>query len=156
MKEDRFLTGILIGIAVLVVASLSVFFLRKDTDTYLPEDSPEAVVHNYIFAVQAEDFKRAYSYLAEDEYKPTFTAFVRDVTLDARDTVQIGDSKISDATASVQLIFMSMNGRIFDPYEYTGNALLIKQAGEWKLIEMPYAYWSWNWYQAEGKVGEIK
>ena len=31
MKQDRFLTGILIGIGVLVAVALTVFFTRKDT-----------------------------------------------------------------------------------------------------------------------------
>lgn len=149
MKEDRFLTGILIGIALLVVASLSVFFLRKDTNTYLPEDSPDAIVHNYVFAIQEEDFKRAYSYLAEDEYKPTYTGFLRDVISTNRDSVQIGAAEISDDTASVALTFTNMGGGVFfDRYEYIETALLVKQAGEWKLLQMPYQYWSWNWYQA--------
>jgi len=150
MKEDRFLTGILIGIALLVVASLSVFLLRKDADTYLPEDTPEAIIHNYILAIQQDDLKRAYSYLAEDEHKPTFTAFMRDVNSTNRDTVQIGKTDISEDTASVELIFTNMNGDIFaSQYDYTEKALLIRQEGEWKILGMAYSYWSWNWYQAE-------
>jgi len=39
MKQDRFLTGILIGIGVLIVIALFVFFTRKDTQTYIPEDA---------------------------------------------------------------------------------------------------------------------
>lgn len=148
MKEDRFLTGILFGIAVLVVASLSVFLLRKDANTYLPEDNPEAIVHNYIFAIQQEDYKRAYTYLAEDEYKPTYTDFLRDVISTNRDSVQIGKAEISDDTASVALTFTNMGGGIFfDQYEYTESALLMKQDGEWKLLQMSYAYWYWGWYQ---------
>ncbi len=35
MKQDRFLTGILVGIAVLVVVALAVFFTRqRDTNLY--------------------------------------------------------------------------------------------------------------------------
>jgi len=49
MKEDRFLTVILIVITLLVVASVSMFFLRQDSAVYLPEDTPEGIVHNYYF-----------------------------------------------------------------------------------------------------------
>ncbi len=151
MKEDRFLTGILIGIALLVVASLSAFFLREDSNSYLTENSPEAVVHNYILAVQQENFNKAYSYLAEDEFKPTYAAFLRDISMSNHADVQIGDAEISEETASVQLTFTNTNGRIFfDQYDYMDAALLIQQNGEWKILQMAYSYWSWSWYQEEG------
>ena len=43
MKQDRFLTGILIGIGVLVVIALTVFFARDDSQTYIAEGTPEQV-----------------------------------------------------------------------------------------------------------------
>jgi len=149
MKEDRFLTGILIGIALLVVASLSVFFLRKDTDTYLPEDSPAAIVHNYIFALQNEDFERAYSYLATDENKPSYTTFLRDVGATNQNSVQVGEAEITGETASVQLIFTSSNGGLFldRQYEYVETAFLIEENGDWKILDMQNAYWYWDWYE---------
>ena len=148
MKEDRFLTGILIGIALLVVASLSVFFLRKDSRAYLPEDKPDAIVHNYIFAVDNEDYEQAYSYLADDEYKPTYTEFLRDVINTRRDETQIGEVAISDQSASVELIFTNTNGRVFSNYsQHKDTALLIEQDGDWKIVDMGYYYWSWSWYE---------
>ena len=51
MKQDRFLTGILIGIAVLVVIALAVFFLRQDNLVYAAEDTPAGVVQNYVVAL---------------------------------------------------------------------------------------------------------
>jgi hypothetical protein len=65
MKQDRFLTGIIIGIAVLVVLALAVFFTRSDTQTYVSEDAPEGVVHNYVVAVLNKDYEKAYGYLAD-------------------------------------------------------------------------------------------
>ena len=58
MKQDRFLTGILIGIGVLVVIALVVFFTRKDSQTYVSEDVPEGVVHNYVLAVLNKDYQK--------------------------------------------------------------------------------------------------
>ena len=65
MKQDRFLTGILVGIAVLVATALVVFFIRQDTQSYVAEDAPEGVVHNYVLAVLNDDYEKAYGYLAE-------------------------------------------------------------------------------------------
>lgn len=148
MKEDRFLTGILIGIALLVVASLTLFFLRKDTQTYIMENSPEAVVHNYIFALQQEEYKRAYVYLADEQNKPTYAEFLRDVLNNNSDDAQIGEVDIWDDTASVELVFTNTRGGIFfDYYEYTETAFLIQQNGEWKITDMDNHYWYWDWYE---------
>ena len=70
MKQDRFLIGILVGVAVLVVVAVGVFFLRQNDQTYIAEDTPDGVVHNYVLAIQLGDYDRAYGYLAEGEGKP--------------------------------------------------------------------------------------
>src|SRR5215813_10509760 len=75
MKQDRFLMGILVGIGVLVVLALVVFFTRKDTQTYISDDTPEGVVHNYVVAVLNKDYKKAYGYLADLDHKPTYDEF---------------------------------------------------------------------------------
>jgi len=42
MKQDKFLTGILIGIGALILLALALFFLRKDgRNNYVAEDTPE-------------------------------------------------------------------------------------------------------------------
>ena len=65
MKQDRFLTGILIGIGVLVVVALAVFFSRKDAQTYVPDDTPEGVVYNYVLAVLNKDYEKAFVLAAD-------------------------------------------------------------------------------------------
>ncbi len=75
MKQDRFLVGILIGIAILIVAALVLFFTRQDTQTYRPENTPEGVTYNYTLAVVNKDYEKAYSYLAELENKPSYEQF---------------------------------------------------------------------------------
>ena len=150
MKEDRFLTGILVVIGLLVAASLSIFFLRQDTAIYMPEDTPEGIVHNYIFALQQADYEKAYGYLADKENKPSYDEFRQDLFLDQNggQGIQIGEVEISKDTASVEItITESSRGLFFEQYNYSNTALLIMQDGEWKILQMPYSYWSWNWYQ---------
>ena len=107
MKQDRFLTGILIGIGVLVVAALAVFFTRQDTQTYIAEDIPEGVVHNYFLALINKDYEKAYGYLADLEYKPTYEEFRRPFLngyIRPEDTaVDVGVSEISGDEASVEV-----------------------------------------------------
>jgi hypothetical protein len=75
MRQDRFLTGILIGIAVLVIAALAVFFIRRDGQSYVSDDTPEGVVHNYVVSILNKDYEKAYGYLADLDNKPTFDEF---------------------------------------------------------------------------------
>ena len=153
MKQDRFLTGILIGIGVLVVIALAVFFTRKDTQTYIAEDMPEGVVHNYVLAVLNKDYEKAYGYLADLKYKPTYEEFRRPflngyVNPDTT-AVDVGVSEISGDEASVEISQIYNSGDPFSSgYRDTQRAILVKQNGAWKLSNMPaYNFWDYSWYQ---------
>ncbi len=153
MKQDRFLTGILVGIAVLVVIALAVFFIRKDAQSYISEDMPEGVVHNYVLALLNGDYKKAYGYLADLEDKPTYEqfrdTFIKGMINPDHSAVDVGKSEINNDTASVEI---TMIYNPSDPFS-TGSrdvqrAVLVKQNGAWKLSSMPnYSFWGYNWYQ---------
>jgi len=157
MKQDRFLTGILIGIGVLIVIALAVFFTRKDTQTYLSEDVPEGVVHNYVLAVLNKDYEKAYGYLSDLEDKPTFNefrrAFLNGEVYPDDQAVDIGEGEIFGDTATVSLELIHNSS---DPFS-TGwrdmqTAQLLKQNGAWKLTLMPqYYFWGYEWYMEEIK-----
>jgi hypothetical protein len=153
MRQDRFLTGILIGIAVLVVIALAVFFLRRGSQSYISEETPEGVVHNYVLAVLNDDHEKAYSYLADLDNKPTYEqfrdAFITGVVNPNNSAVDIGNSEISDDTASVEVALIYNPSDPFSTgYRDVQRALLVKQSGAWKLSSMPgYYFWDYNWYQ---------
>jgi len=152
MKQDRFLTGILVGIAVLVVIALVVFFLRQNSQSYVSEESPEGVVHNYVLAVLNDDYERAYDYLADLDNKPTFEqfrdAFITGVVNPNNAAVDIGNSEISDETASVEVALIYNPSDPFSTgYREVQRAILVRQASAWKLSSMPgYYFWDYNWY----------
>jgi hypothetical protein len=56
MKQDRFLLGILVGIGVLIVVALALFFTRQDNQDYVSDTTPEGVVHNYALALYKDDY----------------------------------------------------------------------------------------------------
>ncbi len=153
MKQDRFLTGILVGIAVLVVVALAVFFIRKDSQSYVSENTPEGVVHNYVLAVLNGDYKKAYGYVADLENKPTYEqfrdAFIKGTVNPNNSAVDIGKSDVNNDTASVEVALIYNPS---DPFS-TGSrdvqrAILVKQNGAWKLSSMPgYYFWDYSWYQ---------
>ena len=157
MKQDRFLTGILIGIGVLVIAALAVFFTRKDTQTYVSDDTPEGVVHNYVVAVLKKDYEKAYGYLADLENKPTYEqfrdAFLKGIVNPTSQAVDIGGSEITGDTASVEVALIYNPSDPFSTgYRDVQRALLVNQGGAWKISSMPsYYFWEYNWYQEAPK-----
>jgi hypothetical protein len=157
MKQDRFLVGILIGIAVLIVAALVVFFVRQDRLAYMSDDTPDGVVHNYVLAVLNKDFQKAYNYLADLDHKPTFDEF-RQAFAVGRLTpgdagIKVGSADVTGDSASVDV---SMLYTPSDPFsagtDNVGSAELIRQNGAWKISSMPvYNLWDYGWYQAPPK-----
>lgn len=157
MKQDRFLTGIIIGIAVLVVLALAVFFTRSDTQTYVSEDAPEGVVHNYVVAVLNKDYEKAYGYLADLEHKPTYEqfrdAFLKGIVNPDNAAVDIGTSEINSNTATVEVVLVYNPSDPFSTgYRDVQRAILVKQGGTWKLSSMPgYYFWEFGWYTGQPK-----
>jgi hypothetical protein len=151
MKQDRFLTGILIGIGVLVVVALAVFFLRQDA-TYMADDTPEGVVHNYVLAVLNRDYEKAYGYLADLKYKPTYEEFRRPFlngyVNPQNAAVDVGESEVSGDEASVELAQIYNSSDPFSTgYRDVQRAILVKQDGGWKISSLPaYNFWDYSWY----------
>jgi hypothetical protein len=157
MKQDRFLLGILIGIGALVVLALALFFTRKDnTLTYGPEDTPEGVVHNYVVAVFQRDYEKAYGYLADKKDKPTLEqfrkSFLQNYVNPDNNSVDIGGTEFTGDEAFVT-VFVQYGSS--DPFSSGSRneerAILIKQGGQWKLMQMPSNFWAWDWYQPTPK-----
>ena len=157
MKQDRFLLGILIGISVLVLAALIVFFSRQNHQTYGPEATPDGVVHNYILAVLNGNYQKAYGYLADLEYKPSYDTFRRSFATGSVNPsnagVTIGKTDVTGEDATVEVNTMNAQSDPFSSeYNNTGSADLVKQNGGWKILSMTaYNLWDFNWYQAPPK-----
>lgn len=157
MKQDRFLMGILAGIALLVVAALAIFFLRQDTQSYVSDATPEGVVHNYVLAILKKDYQKAYGYLADQENKPTYdefrTSFLIGTTNPENAAADVGGSEVDGDTASVEIDMIYTPGDPFsEGYRDVQHALLVNQNGQWKITSMPtYYFWDYNWYQTPPK-----
>jgi hypothetical protein len=152
MKQDKFLIGILIGIAVLVLLALGIFFTRQDNLVYATEDTPAGIVQNYVVAIHKRDYEKAYSYLADVPGRPTLDDFRRSFLnhIVNPDTagLDIGQTEINGQDATVELGVLYSPG---DPFggnnRNTEYAQLVNQNGIWKLRQLPYNFWSYEWYQ---------
>lgn len=152
MKQDRFLTGILIGIAALILLALVVFFLRKDDLVYVDESTPQGVAQNYIVAVQKRDYEKAYAYLADLENKPTYEqfreSFFNNYISPSGVGVEILQTETSGDLATVGLaIIYNQSDPFAGSSRYVETARLERQAGAWKIKQLPYQFWAYDWYQ---------
>jgi len=157
MKKDRFLLGILVGIGVLAVLAIVLFFLRQSHASYVADDNPAGVVQNYVLALYKMDYPRAYSYLAEGQSKPDLDHFRQTFTVQRFDLsnfgMQVGDVIINgdDATVSVTLMNAG-NGPFNDIQRNLQTAVLRRQSGAWKIDNIPYPYWDYSWYQVPAET----
>jgi len=156
MKQDRFLVGILVGIGVLVIVALALFFTRQDTQDYVSEETPEGVVHNYALAVYRNDYEKAYGYLADGEEKPTYNefrqAFFNHFVDPSNAGLELGETEIAGEEANVTVYLIYNPSDPFSrSYRNTDLARLERQNGQWKILQMPYNFWSYDWYQPTPK-----
>ncbi len=79
-STDKVLIAIVAGIVLLIVVALVVTLTRPEP-IYQAEDTPEGVAHNYLLALQKEEYERAYGYLSPtlEGYPASADRFVEDV-----------------------------------------------------------------------------
>ena len=152
MKQDKFLFGIIIGILALVVIALLVFFLRQDTAlVYQAEDQPRGVVFNYLLALDKGEYEKAYGYLADIPGKPSLSQFRQTMVMNKPQhitAVDVSEQTIEGQTAYVNVAMGMSGGGIFNEgYRSSEIASLEKVQGQWRILSMPYAYWSYEWNQ---------
>ncbi len=145
MKPDRFLLIILGAIGLLAITAIIIFFIRRDSQTYGPDDSPEGVLRNYVIALNREDYEKAYACLQEIEIKPTYEQFREKLTSregQIRQTaLKIISVDISGDEAKIRVIITPEGADPFDSrYSTDQTALLVLQDDAWKLAKMPYPF----------------
>lgn len=159
MKLDRFLVGILIGIGVLVIVALTLFFLRRGEARYSPEDTPEGIIQNYVLALQKKDFEKAYGYLSGEKNKPEFAAFreffIASFESYNRAGLTFGTSSITSDSAFVTVIIQQSYGGPFNELSRNHETVdLVRQEGIWKIRKFPYPFWGYDWYQENSKSAQ--
>jgi hypothetical protein len=152
MRQDRFLTGILIGIGALVVLSLALYLARPAALDYLPEDNPAGVVHNYAIALQRGDYARAYTYLAQVDNLADVTRFSQAfINYQGREvsnaSLQTGAVTIAKdgKTAQVSVAVLRSGNSPFDSGSRENTtAQLVLSGSVWKISSMPYPFWNYE------------
>jgi hypothetical protein len=158
-RADKFLIGIVVGVVIIVIIAFTITLL-KPKPTYQSEDTPEGVAHNYLLALQKEEFERAYGYLSPslpgyprdalefqeqvDHYSWNFNAIV-----DA--TLAVDDSKIIGNRATVTIRETRFyGGGLFESSQRisTFEMELHRENGEWKITDSDgYFVYCWGYEQ---------
>jgi hypothetical protein len=145
-STDKFLIGIVAGIILLVVVALGVA-LNRPKPTFQADDTPEGVAHNYLLAIQQEDYERAYGYLSPGltGYPDSVEAFVRNVRDnrwqfggDAETSLKIKSTAITRQLAVVEVQASRFyRGSLFDSGQSTSEfeMQLQQQDTGWKIID---------------------
>lgn len=161
-NTDKFLIGIIVG-AVLLVGVAFIVALMRPKPSYQPEDTPEGVAHNYLFALQQGDHKRAYNYLS-----PTLTGYPASADKFATDldkyawqlndlnkgsvALTVESARLSDDRAEVSVKETRFyQGGLFDSNEYstTFGMTLHRENGAWKITASD-SYWPYCWDSKAG------
>ncbi len=157
MKNDKFLISIVITIVLLMLLATGVFLTRQNSQDYIAEDSPEGVVHNFVFAIQNDEYERAYGYLSDQEGKPSYSDFQKWFRNDSHNDngVQIQGSEVFQGDDTVQnaLVDIRITQYSSEPfnnsYRMNGVVELKMQEGNWKIFSFPDRFWSWEWYRLD-------
>jgi hypothetical protein len=161
-STDKFLIGIIAGAVLLVGVAFAVAFMRPKP-AYQPEDTPEGVAHNYLFALQQADYPRAYGYLSPNlaGYPASTDKFAADLDKYAW---QLADLKKESVTLAVESARITNDraevlvretrfykGGLFDSNESstTFEMTLHRENGMWKITAAD-SYWPYCW---DSKVG---
>ena len=159
-SSDKLLLAIVGGIILLVIVTLVVTLSRPEPE-YRTDDDPEAVVHNYLLALQKEDYGTAYKYLSPKlkGYPGSVETFHDSILKSSwnfrldREAMQSTEPATivgNHATVSVnETIFRG--GDLFESYQSTKTFEMRLQfeSGGWKIVDSSY-YFAWCWDRDDG------
>jgi hypothetical protein len=152
---DKILICIVAGIVLLIVVAFVFTFTRPEA-TYLAEDTPEGIAHNYLLALQKEEYERAYSYLSPTikGYPSSVDKFIKHVhnnawqfRLNVNATLSVESTKITGNSAVVAMRETRFRGGdLFDSGQSSSlfNMDLHLENGVWKIVDSDY-YFAWCW-----------
>jgi len=159
---DKFLIAIVAGVVILVAVVFILTLTRANAPQYQAEDTPQGVVHNYLVALQLEEYERARNYLSPTlaGYPASVDQFTADVNRasyqfglyddDVSLAVESADVQGDKAEAVVRKIVFYRDF-LFDGVgsSSTFDVTLRREGGTWKIATAE-RYWSPFWTDRSG------
>ena len=149
LKTDRFLMGILVFIGASVILALIFYFTRYRQQDYNPDNTPEAAIYNFVLALEKQDYQRAYELVA-GSVQISESEFNSRLSYDSSNRGSIGvritNSSITGDKGYVTLTMVHIgSGPFSSTWEENSNAALVQENGIWKIEQMPYPFWAYDW-----------
>ncbi len=161
---DKLLVAIIVGVLVTVVAAVIVV-VRRPPPSYREENTAEDTVHNYLLALEWQDYARAYSYISpslkgypfsvdrfteqvrSNEYQFPFDDDSITVEVESSRTIAASDNLVQ---VSVRQTTFSRGG-LFGSNQYSSlyDVQVQRESGKWKIGKSDRYFLS-CWTQAAG------
>lgn len=147
-SSTRWLAGIALFAAALIITSVLLSVLLGDDAELLPADTPEGTVQRYIRALNEKDPITAYSYVSKDlEPDCTLQHFIntteyiteRGVGAELVRTTSVDGSRVVRVEITESRLDPPFGG---GQYSFTVTFTLEQQDGEWRMTEPP---WPMSW-----------
>jgi len=159
-STDKLLLGIVLGVVLLIVIVFSVMLL-KPKPSFQSEDTPDGVAHNYLLALQQEDYDRAYSYLSTSlpGYPDNAEAFrqnVADYSWRFRLGQEVTLAIESAETLNSRAVVTVLETRFYQSGAFEGSQRISTfeidlelDGNQWKIVDSD-SYFAWCWDDEDG------
>lgn len=151
MQKSRLGNLIVSIVAILLLSALVLMYINQNKAEYLPDTTPQNVVHNYVLSLNQENYERAYNYLSSEHTQITLTDFEQALS-ERKSEIKNSNITISRILDGDDAIVLQLNIRknyesslLTDPDLYNEFGQLVKENGEWKISSMPEPYWPEEW-----------
>ncbi len=161
---DKLLAAIIIGVLLTVVAAV-VIVVRRPPPSYREDNTAENIVHNYLLALEQQDYVRAYGYISPslDSYPSSVDRFIEQVRGnkyafpldDDSITLEIDSSRNIGASDDLMQVSVRQTtfsrGGLFGSSQYSSlyDVQVKRENGAWK-IRRSDRYFLSCWTQAAG------
>jgi hypothetical protein len=162
-NTDKILVAIVLGVVVLVGVAFAIA-LTRPKPAYQSDKTAEGVAHNYLLAIQQNDYERAYSYLSPTipGYPSDLDKFIQDIERHSyyfksggeSVSLEVLSSHVTGNRATVKVrktVFHQ--GDLFNSSERTSTFDVSlhypSKSGEWKITDSDM-YWVYCWNSSNG------
>lgn len=152
--KDRFVIWIILAVVGLITTTFFIIQNYEEAE-YKNENNPEAVVYDYILALNLEEFNKAYPLISTEipNYPENVIDFEYDLEsnrwqLDNMDSFSIKKVLLGNGEATVIVSLVEFyQGDLFNSgqSQYEDKIKLRKENGEWKIYESQhFFYYCWG------------
>jgi hypothetical protein len=164
-NSDKLLLAIVLGIIVLVIIAF-VVIARRPQPQFQSLDTPEAVVHDYLLALQLGDYERAYGFLSPeiaypgdiDEFYDSLRLRPWEIEMSDNTSLVVESSQpVSGQSVAVVVRQIYNNNTLFggDSYSDTFRMRVENDGQGWKLASGE-RFWSSCWGEENKCEAELQ